>query len=182
MFESIQSGRIRPLNEQIVADLFRLTHTLLAASGYEHYEISNFARSGFKSRHNCKYWNHSAYLGLGPAAHSYRHPMRWWHHRTLDRYLADIQQDRRPIQGKEHLTETQHLIESLYLGLRQAHGIDLDTLQSRFRHRFSEAFQADMQQQIQLGQMVKEDRHLRLTLEGMLQSDHIIGRLIDAIE
>ena len=182
LFQSMQSGMTSPPEDHIVADQFRLTHTLLAASGYEHYEISNFARYGFQSRHNRKYWNHTAYLGLGPAAHSYQHPKRWWQHRSLDRYLADIHLGRRPIQGSERLNETQYLIETLYLGLRQDDGIDLESIRDRFRHRFSEHFQADVQHLIAQGRLVLVGRHLRLTLEGMLQSDHIIGRLIDGIE
>jgi oxygen-independent coproporphyrinogen-3 oxidase len=182
LFESMQSGRISRLHDHIVADQFRLTHTLLAASGYEHYEISNFAQNGFQSRHNRKYWNHTAYLGLGPAAHSYQHPLRWWNHRSLDHYLETIQKGRRPIQAKECLTETQQLIEALYLGLRQSDGIDLASIEKRFLHLFSEDFQAQLQQLIQQGRMVMEGGRWRLTLEGMLQSDHIIGQLIAGID
>lgn len=182
LFAAMQSGQVRRLGEQMVADQFRLTHSLLAASGYEHYEISSFARNGCRSRHNRKYWNHSTYLGLGPAAHSYQHPMRWWNHRPLDRYLADIQQGLRPIQGKERLTKTQQLIEALYLGLRQADGIDLDGIQQRFHRRFSALFHSYVQQLIQQGRMVMDNLGCRLTLEGMLQSDHIIGQLIDRID
>lgn len=182
LFASMQSGQVRRLGEQMVADQFRLTHGLLAASGYEHYEISNFARKGHRSRHNRKYWNHSAYLGLGPAAHSYLHPMRWWNHRSLDRYLTDIQHGQRPIQEKERLTETQQLIEALYLGLRQSEGIDLDGIQQRFHRRFSALFQSHVQQLIHQGRMVMDNLRCRLTLEGMLQSDYIIGQLIDRID
>jgi len=182
LFQSMQFGMASPPDDHIVADQFRLTHTLLAASGYAHYEISNFARYGFQSRHNRKYWNHTAYLGLGPAAHSYQYPMRWWQHRSLDRYLADIHLERRPIQGSERLSETQYLIETLYLGLRQSDGIDLESISDRFRHRFSEHFQAEVQHLIEQSRLVQVGRHLRLTLEGMLQSDHIIGRLIDGID
>jgi len=182
LFASVQSGQVRRLGDQMVADQFRLTHSLLAASGYEHYEISNFAKNGCRSRHNRKYWNHTAYLGLGPAAHSYQHPIRWWNHRSLDRYLADIQQGQRPIQEKERLTETQQLIEALYLGLRQSDGIDLNWLQKRFHHHFSDHFQSHVQQLIQQGRMVMDNLGCRLTLEGMLQSDHIISRLIDGID
>ena len=108
--------------------------------------------------------------------------MRWWNHRSLDRYLADIQQGLRPIQGKERLTETQQLIEALYLGLRQADGIDLDGIQRQFQCRFSDLFQSHAQQLIRQGHMVMDNLGCRLTPEGMLQSDHIIGQLIDRID
>ena len=80
-------GQFPRLAEELERDFFLFTSTFLEDRGYVHYEISNFARGEeHRSRHNCKYWNHSPYLGLGPAAHSHQEGRRWWNHRSLQDY------------------------------------------------------------------------------------------------
>jgi len=102
------------------------TSEWLEGAGYLHYEVSNFARSlTFASRHNQKYWNHSSYLGFGPAAHSFKDGARWWNHASLDQYLTDIEKGKLPVEKKENLTIEQLRLEALFLGLRTKRGISL---------------------------------------------------------
>jgi len=85
-------GKVTPLPEKDAADLFLEIRKLLSAHGYRQYEISNFARSEqYFSRHNQKYWNFAPYIGLGPAAHSFIEPVRYWNHRELPDYLSDLE-------------------------------------------------------------------------------------------
>ena len=100
------------------------TSEMLEDAGYVHYEVSNFARGmRFASRHNQKYWDHTPYLGLGPAAHSFLNNQRWWNHRSVDRYLSAIKNGAKPIEGTEILSLEQFQLEALYLGLRTKKGI-----------------------------------------------------------
>ncbi len=177
-----RAGRIVPLSDLRTADLFRMTHDFLGAAGYEHYEISNFARGRrWRSIHNQKYWNFLPYIGLGPSAHSCRIPRRWWNHRTLERYMADLQQNRLPIAEQEQLSHEQRLIEALYLGLRQADGIDLQAFLFEFRIDFKLYFHKALDRFAAEGWLVLETQRCRLTMEGMLFLDRIVDEMVELI-
>ena len=117
-------GLLEEIDENEASDLFLLTSEYLEASGYIHYEISNFARSPeHMSRHNRKYWQHAPYLGVGPAAHSFEHGARWWNIRSVEGYLGALQNGARPVEGSEILSAEQLKLESIYLGLRTREGV-----------------------------------------------------------
>ena len=100
--------RIRPLEEERVVALFDMTARFLADRGYDHYEISNFARtSDYRSRHNLKYWRFEPYLGFGPSAHSYRDGIRWWNLADVDLYCRRLARGRLPEGGREQLSREQ---------------------------------------------------------------------------
>ncbi|MBM4396845.1 MAG: radical SAM family heme chaperone HemW [Deltaproteobacteria bacterium] len=119
------SRGVAPPCEDDAADLFLATSGRLVAAGYEHYEVSNFARGPtLRSRHNSRYWNRMPYLGVGPAAHSFDGARRWWNPRSVERWLAAVEAGRDPAEGGETLTPEQARLESLALGLRTLDGID----------------------------------------------------------
>ena len=109
------------------------TSQFLEDAGYIHYEVSNFARgTELASRHNQKYWDHSPYLGLGPAAHSFRDNRRWWNHRSVDQYITAINAGNLPIEETEILTMEQLRLEALYLGLRTKKGVYLEDFKNQY--------------------------------------------------
>jgi oxygen-independent coproporphyrinogen-3 oxidase len=119
-------GELRELPEGAQAELFRLTHELLAERGYPAYEISNFASApGHQSRHNRKYWDHTPYLGLGPSAHSFDGRRRWWNERKLHTYQARLAAGEKPVAGGEELGSSELALEEVMLALRTAAGLDL---------------------------------------------------------
>lgn len=183
LYADQQAGRIIPLSDLRTADLFRMTHSFLSAGGYEHYEISNFSQgSRWRSRHNQKYWNFSPYVGLGPSAHSCRLPYRWWNHRSLEEYLAAVNQGESPKSDEEELIASQQMIEGIYLGLRQSDGIDLVDFESRFKLDFTLYFRTSLEQFAAEGWIQTDAQRCRLTVEGMLFLDHIVDRLVEFIE
>ena len=123
-----ESGRFRPSDDESLADLFLRTSEYLGREGYVHYEVSNYALPGHESRHNRKYWRRVPYLGLGPAAHSYSPPFRWWNPRSVRTYCRRLAQGLRPEEGRETLSPGQDLLERLGLGFRIREGMDLDGL------------------------------------------------------
>jgi putative oxygen-independent coproporphyrinogen III oxidase len=119
------AGEIRLPDEDAQAQLFLGTHDFLTAAGFEHYEVSNFARAAdLRSRHNQKAWRQEAYLGLGPAAHSFDGRIRFWNPRDLDAYL-DTPSGALPTAGEETLTTNQRRLEAICLGIRTTDGIAL---------------------------------------------------------
>ena len=119
--------------EDLAREFFVRTSEIMEDSGYIHYEVSNFAAGMDRaSRHNRKYWDHTPYLGLGPAAHSFRENKRWWNHESVHQYVRDLKRGKSPVSDSEALVAEQLALEALFLGLRTRQGIDLE----RFRLRY----------------------------------------------
>ena len=104
----------------------------LTAAGYEHYEISNFARPGFRSRHNSSYWNGTLYIGLGAAAHSYDIHSRSWNIADINAYIEGIERGERLFE-EELLDNDTRYNDAVTVGLRTCEGINLDTLPKKYR-------------------------------------------------
>ena len=120
-----EKGVLKPLSEEEEIRFFNFHSEFLEGKGYIHYEISNFARDeSFTSRHNCKYWSHEPYLGLGPAAHSFFERDRWWNFSSVRRYCEELEKGNVPIGGRERLTDEQIRIEALSLGFRTRKGFE----------------------------------------------------------
>ncbi|MCP3953546.1 MAG: hypothetical protein GY697_15215 [Desulfobacterales bacterium] len=177
-----EEGSVVPLPEEDMAALFLLSREVLETSGYGQYEVSNFARSdNYRSRHNCKYWTLAPYVGLGPAAHSYHAPVRSWNHRDLDMYLETLAQGRLPVMEKETLTVNQQMIEAIYLGLRQIRGIPIADFNQRFPVDFRTLFEPVLSDRL-LDKLLEPGADFcRLTPEGMLVMDTVVGRFVELI-
>jgi oxygen-independent coproporphyrinogen-3 oxidase len=119
-------GKLKTIGEEKERMLFLLTSEFLREHGFIHYEISNFAKEvNYYSRHNKKYWQHIPYLGLGPAAHSFKDDTRWWNCRSVEEYCGLLAQGKRPVGGSEDLTPDQLKLERLCLGFRTEKGVSL---------------------------------------------------------
>jgi oxygen-independent coproporphyrinogen-3 oxidase len=120
-----------PSDEQM-ADAYDLAQQQLAAAGYIHYEISNWALPGFESRHNLKYWRREPYLGVGAGAHSFSGTQRWANAHDAASYVASLENGRLPIEQLENVSSHQALEEELFLGLRQLAGIDCTRIEKEY--------------------------------------------------
>jgi oxygen-independent coproporphyrinogen-3 oxidase len=110
-------------DQDLQADMFELACASLAAAGYRHYEVSNWAKPGFECRHNLGYWGRRPYLGLGAGAHSYRDERRWWNVRPPEEYLRRVEAGRPPVGGEERLEPSDAYLEEVFLRLRILEGI-----------------------------------------------------------
>jgi oxygen-independent coproporphyrinogen-3 oxidase len=120
-------------DEKTELKLFLTTAEELENAGYIQYEVSNFARlDKFKSRHNQKYWQHTPYLGLGPAANSFLDNKRWWNKAAVKTYLNEIALGKTPVEETEILSSEQMQLEALFLGLRTKAGIDLKRFKAKY--------------------------------------------------
>ncbi len=122
----VAAHELRLPDEEQQAEMFLWLDQMLTEAGYLHYEVSNYSRGGtYRSRHNSKYWVHTPYLGLGPAAHSLLGTKRWWNHNTVAQYCAAFSHDSLPLAGNEDLTPVQERLETIMLGLRTCEGVAL---------------------------------------------------------
>jgi len=115
-----------------MAEFYETACSVLGAAGYEHYEISNWGRPGFASRHNLKYWRREAYLGFGAGAHSFSGTERWANAHDAAEYVVALAGGRLPVEQVEKLTAESALEEELFLGLRQLEGIDLGRIEREY--------------------------------------------------
>ena len=120
-----------PTDEQM-ADFYDLARAQLSHAGYEQYEISNFAKPGFASQHNRKYWRREPYLGFGAGAHSFSGTQRWANAHDAANYVQAIASGKVPLEQLEDISAGQALEEELFLGLRQLEGIDLARLERAY--------------------------------------------------
>lgn len=172
------------LSEQRVADLFRVTQQVLNDAGYEQYEISNYAKINhngqtWRSRHNQKYWSFAPYTGLGPSAHSYAPPTRYWNAREVGQYMNALTHEQLPIQEKETTTTEQQITEAIYLGLRTSDGIDMPLFENKFQMSFNQKYGNILQALCEDNLVSLKNGRCVLTPEGMLFHDSIVERLID---
>jgi oxygen-independent coproporphyrinogen-3 oxidase len=173
------SGRINLPDDDNLRRLFEGTIDHLTRHGFQHYEVSNFARkadiacSPWQSRHNRKYWSFAPYLGLGPSAHSYRKPQRHWNHRSVEKYLKDIRLGKLPIAERENLTREQMIMETIYLGFRTTKGIDLGNFKHRLGFDFVKTF-GETISELEKDDLLKlSETHCALTVKGMALLDSI---------
>ena len=127
-------------SEDQMAEFYELAQASFSAAGYHHYEISNWAKPGFESRHNLKYWRRDAYLGFGAGAHSFSGVQRWANAHDAASYVAAIQKDTLPVEQLERLTAEAALEEELFLGLRQLDGIDVSRIEKAYAVRLASRF------------------------------------------
>jgi oxygen-independent coproporphyrinogen III oxidase len=150
-------------------------------AGYEHYEISNFALPGHRSRHNSAYWAGTPYLGLGPSAHSYDGRSREWNIADNARYIAALAGGALPMAEKELLTPVQQLNEYIMISLRTKEGIDVSAVSRRFGAEAADALLKRAQRYVHRGMMLRTEK-LILTNEGKLLADGIAADLFsDAV-
>jgi len=137
----ILSGKLKKVNEETEREMYLWSIDVLSTAGYQHYEISNFALTGFECKHNLMYWDGSPYLGIGPSAHSYWNGHRQWNVGSLEQYLKLLKSNIKPVAGQEQLSQDQKILEFLYLNLRTIHGIDIRQFKYQFNLSFIEKFE-----------------------------------------
>jgi oxygen-independent coproporphyrinogen-3 oxidase len=165
-------GRVVPATDDLCARMFTLMCDTLHAAGFDHYEISNFCRPGFHSRHNSSYWDGTPYLGIGAGAHSYNGTSRQWNPNDLDAYMQGIEHNT-PKYEIEHLSQTDLYNERIMLSLRTAKGLNLSALPPKDSLLLLQSAEIMLNK----GLLVKENNHLSIPENQMFISDTIISSL-----
>jgi oxygen-independent coproporphyrinogen-3 oxidase len=146
---------------------FLLSHQALASAGFDHYEVSNFARPGHRARHNSSYWTGVAYAGLGPSAHEFDGSVRRWNVEPFVEWARLVAEGRDPVGGSERLDEGNRASERIYLGLRTSAGLAADPAELAHASTWIEAGWATL----------KPGDRLVLTPRGWLRMDALAAAL-----
>lgn len=171
----VEKGTIQLPEESLVADQFLLAHDALENAGYQHYEISNYAKTDQLAVHNTNYWKGKPYLGIGPGAHSYDGKSRKWNVASNIKYIRALNQNALP-QEAEELIQTDRFNEWLMTGLRTIWGINLSKA-DQFGKQISEDLIRAVKPYLASGQLEQHDDNIRLTRTGFLMADTIIADL-----
>ncbi|REE00489.1 oxygen-independent coproporphyrinogen-3 oxidase [Marinoscillum furvescens DSM 4134] len=169
-------GKLDEVPEVKAADQYRLAIEVLSNAGYDHYEVSNFAKPGYHSRHNTSYWQGAPYLGIGPGAHSYNGKARGANISNNQTYMRAIRSDQLPIEW-EQLSDLDKLNEYLFTGLRTNKGIDLNIIKEQFGKHLYDDYKALLSDFATRGLLTKTNNNIRLTSEGFMIADEITWRL-----
>ncbi|MSP11654.1 MAG: radical SAM family heme chaperone HemW [Chloroflexi bacterium] len=181
----VRRGRVPAPLPDLAADMYDYTCERLAQAGYQHYEISNWAKPGYESRHNLTYWRNQPYVGLGPGAHGYDdHNRRYKIETRLRPYLASVQENRRPLAEVETLDLKTRVAETAFLGLRLLQeGVDLTGFENRFGLDFTVVY-AEVLPRLQERGLIELVRtsgawRVRLTQRAYLVSNPVMAEFLE---
>lgn len=173
LFRLLEQQRVSEIADSQSLDMFNLLVDTLTTSHYEHYEISNFAREGFRSRHNASYWQGIPYLGLGPSAHSYDGNSRQWNVSNLRKYMDAIESGMVPME-KETLDEDTKYNDWITTALRTKEGLDLNLLSEAHREYLLRAAEPHLRE----GNLVLTNSNIALSRAGIFISDSVMSDLV----
>jgi len=172
LYKQILRGKHATIDEEQATRQYQILLEMLRESRIQHYEVSNFAIPGFESRHNSSYWNHTPYLGLGPAAHSFDGCCRQWHPANIVQYLQNIEQGI-DCEECEKLSSTDLFNEKILLGLRTREGVNLQEIEHLYGRARKESLLDYFTNKVNTTYYEINDGNIRLTEEGLWFADGI---------
>ncbi|MDD2951995.1 MAG: radical SAM family heme chaperone HemW [Parabacteroides sp.] len=177
LYKLKEAGKVRPIDEELSVSFFSTLIDRLVEAGYQHYEISNFARPGFLSRHNSSYWTGEKYLGLGPSAHSYNGIDREWNVSSLPIYIKGIENGLPAIES-ENLDLYTRYNDFIITGLRTMWGISFTDIQTKFGEKLLSYCLKQARPHINQGLLLQTNDKLILSKDGIFVSDGIMSDLL----
>jgi oxygen-independent coproporphyrinogen-3 oxidase len=172
----VKKGIIDDVDDEQAHEQFHLLKDKLEASGFVHYELSNFGKEGYFSRNNTAYWQGKPYIGIGPSAHSFNGKQRGWNVRNNTKYIKAIQQNELPIEV-ETLTTTDRYNEYIMTGLRTIWGVSIDKVEEDFGKIYKDYLKEQSETFINQQLLYIDDKHIRVTKKGQFLSDGIASEL-----
>ena len=173
LYKLLEQGKVTEIDEELEREMYYTLINRLESAGYEHYELSNFARKGYRSRHNSSYWRGIPYIGIGAAAHSYDIKTRSWNIADINKYIAAMEQGKR-LYDEEVIDADTRYNDAITVELRTKEGLDLTTLSQDQRQYCI----ANAQRHLDAHLLKLQDNHLALTKEGLFVSDMVMSDLM----
>jgi len=188
LYNWVQRGKVREVDEDTAADMYEFAQRRLGAAGYEHYEISNWARPGYACQHNLTYWRNLAWIGLGAGGSSFFAGRRFTNARPIRDYISRVRASLEQaelvalpagaIVEEEAISRELEMAETAMLGLRLAQGISLAAFRERYGVDFWPTFEQRLRDIHPLGLLEEEDGWVRLTARGRMVGNEVFARLL----
>ena len=173
----MRRGKLPLPKEELEAEMFEYIIAELERSGFEHYEISNFSKPGFESRHNLMYWDNAEYYGIGAGASGYVNGVRYKNHGPIRHYLNAVEEGNARI-TEEHLSQKEQMEEEMFLGLRKKSGVSIARFEEKFGRSFDGLYGEIVKDLVQQGLMQIEGDRVRMTKRGLFLGDTVAERFI----
>ena len=173
----MRRGKLPLPKEELEAEMFEYIITELERAGFEHYEISNFSKPVFESRHNLMYWDNAEYYGIGAGASGYVNGIRYKNHGPIRHYLSAVEEGNARI-TEEHLSQKEKMEEEMFLGLRKKSGVSMARFEEKFGRSFDELYGEIVRDLVQQGLMQIEGDRVRMTKRGLFLGDTVAERFI----
>ena len=173
----MRRGKLPLPKEELEAEMFEYIIEELEKAGFEHYEISNFSKPGFQSRHNLVYWDNAEYYGLGAGASGYVDGIRYKNHGPIRHYLEAVEAGKARI-TEEPLTLEEKMEEELFLGLRKKTGVSKARFEEKFGVSFDQRYGQVVASLTEQGLLVPDDKQVRMTKRGLFLGDTVAEKFI----
>lgn len=173
----MRRGKLPLPKEELEAEMFEYIIAELERAGFEHYEISNFSKSGFESRHNLMYWDNAEYYGIGAGASGYVNGVRYKNHGPIRHYLSAVEEGNARI-TEEHLSQKEQMEEEMFLGLRKKSGVSMVRFEEKFGRSFDGLYGEIVKDLVQQGLMKIEGDRVCMTKRGLFLGDTVAERFI----
>lgn len=173
----MRRGKLNLPQEDLEAEMFEYIIAELEANGFEHYEISNFTKPGFESRHNLMYWDNAEYYGVGAGASGYLNGVRYRNRGPIQHYLKAVSEGNARL-SEEVLTKDEMMEEELFLGLRKKSGVSIAKFEEKFGVSFEERYGQIVTELCQHELLVPDDEVVRMTKKGLFLGDTVAERFI----
>ncbi len=169
----LNKGKLSLPSEDTEAFMYEYVMERMEKAGYHQYEISNFGKKGYESKHNLVYWNNEEYYGFGAGAHGYVDGVRYHNHGPLKKYMNAIAAGEKPIIDQSAVTMKEKMEEEMFLGLRKTGGVSLREFKRRFGVEMDEVFGKVVSNLIQRKLLVNDDGKIKLTHQGKLIGNEV---------
>ena len=173
----MRRGKLPLPKEELEAEMFEYIIAALERAGFEHYEISNFSKLGFESRHNLMYWDNAEYYGIGAGASGYVNGVRYKNHGPIRHYLSAVEEGNARI-TEEHLSQKEQMEEEMFLGLRKKSGVSMARFEEKFGRSFDGLYGEIVRDLVQQGLMQIDGDRVRMTKRGLFLGDTVAERFI----
>lgn len=173
----MRRGKLNLPTEDLEAEMFEYIISEMEANGFEHYEISNFTKPGFESRHNLMYWDNVEYFGCGAGASGYLNGIRYQNRVPIQHYFKAVEAGNARL-NEEVLRKEEMMEEELFLGLRKKTGVSIQRFQEKFGMSFEERYGNIVRELQNQGLLVKDDAFVRMTKKGLFLGDSVAERFI----
>lgn len=173
----MRRGKLPLPKEEVEAEMFEYIIAELERAGFEHYEISNFSKPGFESRHNLMYWDNAEYYGIGAGASGYVNGVRYKNHGPIRHYLKAVEEGNARI-NEEHLSLREQMEEEMFLGLRKKTGVSKARFEEKFGTSFENLYGQVVRDLCHQGLLQVEGQQIRMTKKGLFLGDTVAERFI----
>ncbi|MGI2326533.1 radical SAM family heme chaperone HemW [Planococcus sp. YIM B11945] len=177
-YNLMTKGKLNTVTEDLEADMYDKLMNEMERRGLKQYEISNFARPGFESRHNLLYWDNAEYIGAGAGAHGYVHGVRYSNAGPLKKYMAPLDEGARPLLNTHEVPLHEQMEEEMFLGLRKTAGVSMSGFQEKFRKSMGAVYGDILQKEIAKENLVIDNDFIKLTKKGRFVGNEVFEQFL----